>query len=59
MTNWDITKALFLAPIKGAVFCMFLPFIGIAMLGWYGLQKLGAGMRRRAKRSTTTIAGVV
>ena len=33
MTNWDITKALFLAPIKGAVFCMFLPFIGIAMLG--------------------------
>lgn len=36
------------APFMGAAFCIFLPFIGIALVAWYGM-----------KRVRTSYAGVV
>ena len=33
---------LLVGPIMGAAFVMFLPFIGVAMLGYYGSRKLAA-----------------
>jgi hypothetical protein len=37
------TKLLLLAlaaPFMGAAFCIFLPFIGIALLVWYGMKRV-------------------
>lgn len=40
LTGWQITWLLIKAPLLGALFCMFLPFIGIAMIAWYGAKTL-------------------
>lgn len=45
MSNWEITKRLFMAPIMGAAFVMFLPFIGIAMFVWFGVKKAWSKLR--------------
>lgn len=35
-TNWQVLKRLIAAPFMGLAFCIFLPFIGFAMVFWYG-----------------------
>lgn len=34
------------APFMGAAFALFLPFIGFAMLAYYGCQVLGRALTR-------------
>ena len=48
---WKITGMLFMAPVMGAVFCIFLPLIGIAMLCKYGVEKV----MRTSKRVVTIL----
>lgn len=58
-TALQTTLMLMTAPLMGALFCVFLPFIGIFMLAKYGIEKLVRAMRHIIKRSATTTASVV
>ena len=40
MSNTQIALRLLAAPLMGAAFCIFLPFIGIALVAWYGMKRV-------------------
>lgn len=40
-----VIAVLFLAPLMGAAYAMFLPFIGFAMLGNYAWKRMNLGAR--------------
>lgn len=46
MTNTAITLRLLAAPFWGAAFVMFLPFLGFALVGFYGAQSLWRAVAR-------------
>jgi len=52
--HWAV--ALFLAPVLGGLFVVFLPFIGFAMLFEWMFQRLAGGVRGGAKDLGATIA---
>lgn len=50
LTTTQLIGRLIMAPLLGGLFAMFLPFIGIAMVLWYGgkkLWELGANAEHR------------
>lgn len=50
LTGWQVAGLLIKAPLMGALFVMFLPFLGIGMVLWYGgktLWERGANVEHR------------
>lgn len=57
ISGWQIAWMLIRAPFLGAMFCIFLPVIGIVIMTAFVLEKL-VGLVRKVDKHTTKMSGV-